>query len=124
MQYRIIVYNHALLIFYSIYGLCQYFSQKKTIKKVELYTEIPDTEHYVPLLSFNIKDKDADIVGNILDKKFGICVRSGFHCSPLAHKYMGTEERGTVRVCPSVFTTVKDIDNLINAVYMISYDKK
>lgn len=112
------IYNHEMKLIRKLY------MNLKTIKKVELYTEIPDTEHYVPLLSFNIKDKDADIVGNILDKKFGICVRSGFHCSPLAHKYMGTEERGTVRVCPSVFTTVKDIDNLINAVYMISSDKK
>lgn len=100
------------------------YNSLKSIKSVELYTKIPDNERYAPLLSFNVKGKDADVVGNMLDKRFGICVRCGLHCSPLAHKYMGTQEKGTVRVCPSAFTSEKEIDYMVNAVYMISSDKK
>ena len=113
-----IIYNHEIKLIRKLYNAL------KTLKNVELYTAIPDTDHYVPLLSFNIKDMDADVAGNILDKKYGVCVRTGFHCSPLAHKYMGTGEKGTIRVCPSAFTAERDIDYLVNAVYVISSSKK
>ena len=113
-----IIYNHEIKLIRKLYKAL------KTMKNVELYTEIPDTDHYVPLLSFNIKDMDADVAGNILDKKYVVCVRTGFHCSPLAHKYMGTGEKGTIRVCPSAFTAERDIDYLVNAVYVISSYKK
>ncbi len=100
------------------------YQRLKSIKNVELYTQLPDNEHYVPLLSFNIKDKDPNSVSAVLDKKYGICVRSGFHCSPIAHKYMGTGDRGTIRVCPSAFTSDKEIETIIKAVYYISNYKK
>ena len=113
-----VIYNHEMKLIRKFYNAI------KTMNNLEVYTGIPDIGHYVPLLSFNIKDMDADVVGKILDNKFGVCLRTGFHCSPLAHKYMRTEEKGTIRVCPSVFTTEREIDYLINAVYMISSLKK
>ena len=110
--------NHEMKLIRKIY------SNLNTIKNIELYTDLPDKTGFVPLMSFNIKEKDPAKVAEILDKRFGICVRSGFHCSPLAHKYMKTGESGTVRVCPSAFTSEKDADILINAVYNISNNKK
>lgn len=100
------------------------YSNLSKIRDVELYTDFPDKEHYVPLLSFNLKEKDPNVVSAVLDKKYGIAVRSGFHCSPLAHKCMGTGDRGTIRVCPSAFTNEKEIEVFINAVYRIVYSKK
>lgn len=100
------------------------YNSLKSMKNVELYTSEPDSKRFVPLMSFNIKDKDPARVSTVLDKEFGICVRSGFHCSPIAHKYMSTGEKGTVRLCPSVFTTSFETDKLINAVYLISKSKK
>lgn len=111
------IYTHELSLIRNIYR------KLKLIKGVNLYTSLPD-ETFAPLLSFNISDKDPNTVAAILDKKYGICVRSGFHCSPLAHKYMGTGDMGTIRVCPSAFTSQKEADALINAVYQISLSKK
>ncbi len=50
----------------------------------------------------------------------GICVRAGLHCAPLAHKKFGTENTGTVRISPSIFTKKSDIDFLINSVIKIA----
>lgn len=99
-------------------------SKLSLIKNVELYTNIPDPLHFVPLMSFNIKDTDPNLVSAILDKKYGVCVRAGFHCSPVAHQHIGTADRGTVRICPSAFTTENETDVFINAIYNISHGKK
>ena len=32
--------------------------------------------------------------------EYGICVRAGLHCAPLAHTAIGTAEGGTVRSSP------------------------
>ena len=42
----------------------------------------------------------------------GICVRSGLHCAPLAHKQMKTAHEGTVRFSMGCFNTDKEIKYL------------
>ncbi len=93
-------------------------------KNIVLYTKQPELNHHVPLLSFNIKGMDSEETAHLLDKHFGIAVRAGSHCSPLAHEYMKTDSIGTVRVCPSVFTSESDINALINSIYWLSKHKK
>ncbi len=88
------------------------YRQLKGLKKIELYMEAPTPEHFVPLLSFNISGMHSESVAAILNKH-GIYVRAGLHCAPSAHKFCGTFEKGAVRVCPSAFTRMQDIDNLI-----------
>lgn len=41
----------------------------------------------------------------------GICVRSGLHCAPYAHRSAGTLETGTVRFSFSPFVSESDIEN-------------
>lgn len=92
--------------------------------KIQLYTKRPNTADYVPLLSFYIKDSDCDLVAQYLSNKFGIALRSGLHCSPLAHKYMGSDNNGTIRVSPSIFSDKQSVNALINCIYTISKGKK
>lgn len=100
------------------------YTELKNIKGVCLYTNSPEIDNYVPLLSFNVTGVDSEQVAGYLDKNYGIAVRAGLHCSPLAHNSMGTGTVGTVRVCPSVFTTIADVQKLINAVYQLTKYKK
>ena len=52
----------------------------------------------------------------ILDDEFDICVRTGYHCSPLIHEFIDSlEYSGTIRVSLSYFTSKADIDYLIKA---------
>ncbi len=86
--------------------------------------EIPGVILYGPLdparhgavLSFNLDGLDPAEVGYRLDHDFDLLVRVGLHCSPDAHRTIGTFPRGTVRVSPGHFNTPEEIACLIDAV--------
>lgn len=95
------------------------YDKLKTFNNVVLYTEKPNFLHYVPVLSFNIKGLESEQTAEILNNKYKIAVRAGYHCAPLAHKNLNTDKSGTVRIVISAFTTQKDINYFINAVSSI-----
>lgn len=103
------IYNHELLMIHYIY------SNLAKIPNVKLYCPSPERNISTPLLSFNFGDFSSEKVAGFLAKN-NIAVRAGLHCAPFAHKYFGTVETGTVRICPSVFTTKKDCEILINTI--------
>ncbi len=71
---------------------------------------MPECEGSV--LLFNLAGIPSERVGRYLGDR-GICVRSGYHCSALGHKALGTLEGGAVRVSFSIFNGERDIDALI-----------
>lgn len=89
------------------------YNELKNDDNVVLYTPYPEKNIFVPILSFNYKDYPSEKTANLLAEK-GIALRAGLHCAPLAHKYYGTDERGTVRISPSVFTTDKEYEIFLN----------
>lgn len=95
------------------------YDSMKRIKGVQLYTERPKSGFFVPVLSFNLKNQSSEEVGNRLNR-FGIAVRPGLHCAPLAHETFGTEGNGTVRICPSVFTSSHDVDYFIGKIKLLT----
>ena len=64
------------------------------------------------MLSINIKDIESEKTAAFLNNKYKIAVRAGLHCSPMAHKFMGTDKIGTVRIVPSIFTKTRDMEIL------------
>lgn len=78
-----------------------------------LYTPYPKYGKTAPVISFNYKDYHSEKTAELLGKK-GVAVRAGLHCAPIAHRFMNTEKRGTVRISPSVFTTQKECEVFIN----------
>lgn len=56
------------------------------------------------VLSFRVAGMDCEEVGQRLAEQ-GICVRSGLHCAPFAHRSAGTIDTGTVRASVSPFVT-------------------
>lgn len=83
---------------------------------VKCYTE---PENAYGVLAFNIGDLDSGEVASILNEKYDICVRGGYHCAPLKHKALGTLSQGAVRVSISYFNTFSEIQKLIYAVKQI-----
>ncbi len=92
----------------------------RQMSNVLLYTNLSEqSQSYVPLVSFNIRGLHSEETAAQLSEA-GIAVRAGLHCAPLAHKTYGTQEMGTVRICPSVFTNEKDVNSLLNSVFKIA----
>ncbi len=97
------------------------YENMQKINRLKLYMPRPTAEYFVPLISFNFEDKISDEVGRFLDLN-GIEVRTGLHCSPSAHEFMGTSKQGVVRISPSVFSTIQEADKLIDMLKI--YSKK
>ena len=53
----------------------------------------------------------SDNIGQILSEQ-NVAVRTGLHCAPTAHKFIGTFPAGTVRFSLIYFNTDEDFDVL------------
>ncbi len=85
---------------------------------ITVYSPIPEANSGI--LAFNIENMDSSEVGYLLDKRFGVCVRSGLHCAPLAHRSLGTRDRGMVRISPGFFNDENEIDLTVKALQGIA----
>lgn len=94
--------------------LMQYvYKELSKNQNVTLYTPSFNDFLLAPILSFNYKDYPSEKTSSLLAEK-NIATRAGFHCSKLAHTAFGTQNRGTVRISPSVFTKYSECENFIN----------
>ncbi len=63
-----------------------------------------------------VPDCDCVKLADMLYKNYGICVRAGLHCAPMAHRTLGTHKTGTVRFSPGIFNTKEDMKKTAYAV--------
>jgi cysteine desulfurase family protein len=75
------------------------------------------------VLSLNIKEKSPSMVGQLLDRDYGIQTRVGLHCAPSAHRSIGTFPDGTVRLSWGPFTSARDVKSVIGALHNIAEGK-
>lgn len=66
---------------------------------------------YVGIISCVIDGISSDIAGQIFTER-NIAVRTGLHCAPLAHQFLGTYPAGTIRFSVNHFTSNEDFDEL------------
>lgn len=121
----------------AIAGLCEGvdFIEKNTVEYIDGYEkklweraysdlcDIPEIKIYAPeyagpIFSFNIEGYNSDEVGNILSG-YGICVRTGFHCSMLGHSTLKTDNGiygGCIRASFGMANTLRDVDLLCRRV--------
>lgn len=74
-----------------------------------------DPARNVGIVSFNLDGRAPDDVAAQLWERAGIMVRAGHHCAPFAHRRLGTEAHGTVRVGVGFATTEHEIRALADA---------
>ncbi|WP_219834672.1 aminotransferase class V-fold PLP-dependent enzyme [Paenibacillus sp. R14(2021)] len=72
------------------------------------------------IVSFVIPGADPSEIGFILDQHYNIAVRTGFHCTPLAHGTAGTLETGAIRASVGCFSTADEVETFVGAVKEIN----
>ena len=75
---------------------------------IELF--LGNEKNQIGVLSLRSAKIGCEELGQMLAEE-GICVRTGLHCAPYAHKYAGTIDTGTVRVSVSPFTTLENAED-------------
>ncbi len=66
------------------------------------------------VISITSQKKDIAHISSLLLENGGIETRVGLHCSPAAHKTIGTFPNGTLRFSAGPFTTFDEIDNTLD----------
>ena len=66
------------------------------------------------IVSCVIDEISSDSAGSIFAQQ-GIAVRTGLHCAPLAHQFLGTYPAGTIRFSVNFFTSDDDFEELEKA---------
>lgn len=94
------------------------FEGLSSIKGVTVYS--PENSTFRSgVVSFNVNDLSSQETAEELYRQ-GMCVRSGLHCAPYAHAFLGTLSRGAVRASVGYSNTIDEINTFIEKVYNLS----
>ena len=70
----------------------------------------------LPVYAFNVDGMDNGTLARDLSDQYGIESRPGLHCSPLAHRTLGTFPEGALRLSPGYFNTEEEIDYTVQSI--------
>jgi len=79
-----------------------------------------DARRQVATVALSLEGWEPLDLAAVLDGSFGVAVRAGLHCAPLAHRTLGTHPRGAVRASAGCFTTAEDVDRALAALRKLS----
>ena len=101
-------------------ALCKkLLAEVKENKNISVVLRNENDVGFVPVVALNVKGKKSEEVAESLNS-FGIAVRGGYHCAPLAHRALGTIDGGAVRVSPGILNRFSDMEYLKKAIFSIS----
>ncbi len=101
------IYKQKLLLKLTGY-LCENLNKNKNIT---LYSR----QNPVGIVAFAYKGRSSQEIAGILSDYYDIAVRGGYHCAPLTHKFLKTQEDGLVRVSFCENNSTGEADALIYA---------
>lgn len=113
----------------SLFEGCNYANENLAIskKRLEFYTdyiiselrkkqvEVFSRKNPFGIVAFALRTPSG-IVADELSERFNIAVRGGFHCAPLLHKFLKTDENGLVRLSLCLHNTEKEIDYFLRSI--------
>ena len=68
-------------------------------------------QRYVGIVSCCLEGISSDTAGQLFNDR-NVSVRTGLHCAPLAHRFLGTYPAGTIRFSVNHFTSDSDFETL------------
>lgn len=91
----------------------------KEIPGVQVYGPAA-VEEQVATVSLTLSGADGGEAAAALDAEYGIMVRSGLHCAPLAHRTIGTFPTGTLRFSFGYFNTEEEVEAALRALQVLA----
>ena len=79
-----------------------------------------DPAEGVGILSLNLHGVPCATVARLIDDDWGVMTRAGLHCSPAAHRSLGTAPDGTLRFSWGYDTTDADIATAVEALRAVA----
>lgn len=102
------IYEHEKILYDKAIEMLQ------SIKNINLYSDFT-SKNYIGAILFNINKYRCEETARILHRN-QIFVRDGYHCSPLAHKKLGTIETGGVRISFGYYNTLRELDKFYSII--------
>ncbi|MDR1395052.1 MAG: aminotransferase class V-fold PLP-dependent enzyme [Deltaproteobacteria bacterium] len=75
----------------------------------------PGDPRRVATISVTLRGWSSSDLAARLEKDYGIMIRSGLHCAPLAHQHLGTFPGGTSRFSFGYFNTAEEAETAVRA---------
>jgi cysteine desulfurase family protein len=99
------------------------YNRKRLVTLLEQYNNIHLVSHrkhdyYIGVVSCVFDSYKSDSIGQVLSD-MNVAVRTGLHCAPAAHRFLGTFPSGTVRFSVGYFNDDNDFFTLSNAISYI-----
>ena len=88
----------------------------RNLKNVTVYSDV----NPCGIVAFNVNGFDSNEIAELLSTRYDIAVRGGYHCAPLMHLYLKTENTGVVRASLSAQNTPSEINAFLTAVTELS----
>jgi cysteine desulfurase family protein len=79
-----------------------------------------DPSASVGIASVNVDGLPCATAAQLLDDEWGVMTRAGLHCSPAAHRSLGTAPEGTIRFSWGAATTERELDVALEALAAIA----
>lgn len=96
-----------------VHGLSRRFVQG--IEQIPLLNLAVSGGPPTAVVSVTLQNGDPSDLAHALDIEYGVMVRSGLHCAPMAHRSLGTYPTGTVRFSFGWHNTEADVDYALAA---------
>lgn len=97
------------------------YAEISGIKGAKLFAPLPEEQTSAPVISFVLGDLTGEMTAALLSEK-GVAVRGGFHCSALAHRKLGTQNRGTCRISVGYMNTFDEAVKLCRIIHSAAKD--
>ncbi|UQZ89105.1 cysteine desulfurase [Deltaproteobacteria bacterium Smac51] len=81
-------------------------------------------EQRVSTISVTIDGWSSSDLSAALEADYGILTRSGLHCSPLSHQFLGTFPGGTTRFSIGLYNLAEDVDTSVKALEVLAAGKR
>ena len=88
----------------------------RRIRGIRVYSE----PNPFGIVSFRCEALQSEFFAQELSDRYGIAVRGGLHCAPLAHRALGTSDGGLVRASLSEFNTPHEVQAFLLAAEKIA----